>query len=131
MLVKTLVTQLEFEKIECNRCGVCCEDMILDFDPWKRYDDALTRMTRYYDATHEETVADLAFIKDMLIPLGKENNYACRHFKRDEEGLGVCTAYEKRPFMCSKFPYHQPSSFPGCSWNVRIVKKKLEMAHAR
>lgn len=82
-----------------------------------------------------------AFTADMLVPLGYFNRnplfiigdetwegreerpgshmgswfYTCKHF---DKGTRSCTAYEKRPTMCQKFPNDGPCNFPGCDFQV-------------
>ncbi len=37
-------------------------------------------------------------------PEGNGAQYVCRHY---DEGTHLCTAYEQRPDMCSRFPYNR------------------------
>ncbi len=120
------VTQEEFDKIECNRCGQCCEGF------WLSSPLAL--------ATHLESITDPKYWDwlNHIEPTGKVSDdfsantlfdglhrtqYRCTYFKRDTNGLGMCTNYKNRPDVCKEFPYGKPTTgFVGCSWDVEIVE---------
>lgn len=117
---------------ERNCCtGRCCEAFSLgQMSP----EDVRER------AAHGGTEED-AFIADMLVPLGYFNRnplfiigeetwpvkeerpgghmgawfYTCRHFDKTTRS---CTAYERRPTMCRKFPNDGPCNYPGCEFQV-------------
>lgn len=116
-----VVTQAEFDKIECNRCGACCEALWLDIN-------AVEHPEQHRWADQEKMERWLK----ALVPTGKpdlngQRQFSCSLFARDSEGLGVCTIYEDRPHPCSMFPYGRPvdhanfSLSPTCSWAVQIV----------
>ena len=131
--MKKVVDQAGFEAISCHRCGDCCERMVVTPGPDERVAQFADTDRHYADMTHEESLADALTIKDMLevIEVCEDGTtlYRCRHFTRDSEGLGVCGIYERRPWICSAFPYGEPNaSWPRCAWNVHRVAKSLPMA---
>lgn len=138
--MKPIVDAAGFAKIECNRCGNCCESMVLDFDPadrlnWLKADPDRCIGDPHDHLTHEESVAQGEMILEMLESTGEVNDrgekkYKCLNFSRDVEGKGLCGVYASRPGLCSRFPYGAPSSFPGCSWDVRVVAKLLPVVRA-
>ena len=131
MTSRPLVTIEEFERIECNRCGECCErftylapiEVALVTGWYARFDPA------EYDMREHELW--LAWTSHIAPVEGAEigtnargervTQYACDRFARDAAGLGLCTAYNERPEACRSFPNNRPSNFEGCSWNVDII----------
>lgn len=139
-----LVTIAEFEAIECNRCGQCCEGYFAP-SPLEiaaimgRYADAAVGSAELYfaggDAAYAPVPGWTGYKADLMwfaamAPLdgqpaprwGKRQRYSCAHFARDADGLGACTVYARRPWVCWAFPYNEPASgFPGCTWEVEII----------
>lgn len=127
------VTQEEFKNITCNRCGACCEQFYFTQQESvaKLIDDIRSGVKQGIHIHKialdgEAVLTELEFIHDMAIPLDDTKvRYRCRHFTRDETGLGVCTVHDHRPHLCSEFPYDKPvNDIPQCSWNVEIVKEE-------
>lgn len=119
------VTQAEFNAIHCNRCGDCCERFYLPSPAKLR---ALQRLTRAGGFITPEDVLTANWF-DHVHPTGKRSTtdrarwqYRCDYFVRDDADHGTCTAYDKRPYACSGFPYSAPvgPEFPRCSWRVTI-----------
>jgi Fe-S-cluster containining protein len=108
------VTPEEHRALACNRCGACCEDNPLPHSP-----EELDRI-----------IADPAVDPDRrafaagLVPVRRVAGgwqYRCRHFRRDSEGLGLCTIYDSRPNVCRDFPQSGiVRRWPQCSWYVEI-----------
>lgn len=135
-----IVDQQAFDKIECNRCGKCCEGFFLnsaDGHNWNLGGPLGMIEYREYWRSHGEPDYDSATgydadpIKSMLWVGSLEPwqddegnwRYSCPHFSRDGDGLGVCGIYEDRPRVCLEFPYGKPQTFwDECSWNVEIVE---------
>lgn len=132
------VTQAEFDAIECNRCGRCCQRL---FHPgslglamhlganWA------VHVSGYSDEqliavgwTQERIVNErrwASWIGD-LVPSGEveistsNRVYSCSRY---QDGVG-CTRYEERPDVCRDFPYGHPIlSEPECSWYVNVVEE--------
>lgn len=127
-----LVDRAEFDRIACNRCGACCEGFTLNWNPADQIERTRADERAFPGMSHEESVADLEKIVDMLLTtdryIDQEPLWTCRHFSRDAEGLGVCGIYDHRPKMCSNFPYGMPNRlYTTCSWNVHIVKHPLRV----
>jgi Fe-S-cluster containining protein len=129
------VTQAEFDQIECNRCGACCE---------KLWSPGPLKLAEFLGAraTVTDPGADWLLENDRfiawlsaLVPTGKvkhgydaddteTHQYRCTRFVRLEDGAGFCTAYDDRPSACRGFPYDRPvhaPEFEACSYNVEIV----------
>ena len=96
--------------MNCKRCGTCCSDVRLAESP-----DVLKKA---YDYWRQMSSVDPKFSEIYLIypmlTFKYENqqedlpyHYACKHFSRDSNGLGLCTIYEIRPRMCRDFPYYE------------------------
>ncbi len=141
-----MLDQEAFSKIDCNRCGACCET----FRPnnhWNSAHDGPLGVLEAY-GWYETYGQSMGMISDdnfeTMVFFGQlevvewegqqQIHYRCGFFERDIEGNGVCTNYENRPPMCSNFPYgpetwneerkHGEESVVGdmfgkCSWNVR------------
>jgi Fe-S-cluster containining protein len=135
-----LVTREEFNRIECNRCGVCCERIhmpgplvlaqeigryAIDRAAWSPealealgLEDAMLDRERLIDWWSQFT--PVARVEEEGKPL--QYQYRCARFYRDLEGAGCCTAYDDRPSTCRAFPNGRPmNAIPECSWNVRII----------
>jgi Fe-S-cluster containining protein len=147
-MVLPVVDRQEFEAISCNRCGACCEDFHLNTPGegelyWK-YAGPLGWLELYcYRLAHGERPDDAEFwtIKGgagdpmlwygQLIPRYDEGReawfYSCQYVTRGEGGLGCCTIWDRRPDICSKFPYGKPlppedrERWPKCSWIVELL----------
>ena len=135
MVERPKVTQAEFEQIECNRCGACCEKLWLP-GPLELA-GFLGARSSVPDAPAEWALENDRFIAwlSALEPTGKvkaryeagdreTHQYRCTRFERLEDGSGFCTAYDDRPSACRGFPYGRPVSgadFEACSYNVEIV----------
>ena len=136
-----VVTREEFNRIECNRCGVCCE-RIHQPSPLVLAQE-IGRYAIEKAQWPQQTIEALGLEEAMLdrerlvawwsefIPVerleepGKPLQYVyrCSRFYRGLEGEGACTAYDERPSTCRAFPNGRPmNAIPECSWNVRIVE---------
>lgn len=132
-----VVDQEAFDKIECNRCGQCCEGFTLSAADGRHWNLGgplgMIEYREYWQARGETYDSATAYdpdpVKSMLwvgsLEPWKDDEgrwrYRCPHFYRDE-GLGVCGIYEDRPRVCSAFPYSKPvTSWDECSWNVEIL----------
>jgi len=71
------------------------------------------------DANGRKRISDIVFIHDMVVPLGEPKTYpngdegeyyTCRHLNKE---TGDCTVYEKRPRMCSEYPYGGACDYVG------------------
>lgn len=108
------VTPDEYRAISCNRCGVCCEDLLVPHPP---ADLAGVLDAPTLDPDKRAFLAGLV----PVAPVAGGWRYRCRHFRRDADGLGVCGVYAERPAVCSRFPYGGVvRRWPGCSWYVQI-----------
>ena len=90
-----------------NGCiSMCCSEFCLDGDTIEAYRE---------EALNGDI--ECATIVDMLIPLGYEDEdgpvYTCRHWDKPS---GKCMIYERRPSMCSGFPYGEKCAWPGCEY---------------
>ncbi len=124
----------EFEAIECNQCGDCCEEFNLRQSPFELADSAaqLDRLNFHALAYPRRDVESdrkwHRWAKEAPIPLRSAPlfsgerpwTYRCRFFVRDDADHGHCTVYEGRPPVCSNYPYGKPASFDRCAWNVEI-----------
>jgi Fe-S-cluster containining protein len=135
-----VVTREEFNRIECNRCGVCCE-RIRQPSPLVLAQEigcyALDRARWPQEAIEAMGLEDAMLDRERLIdwwsefiPVARveeegkllQYEYRCARFVRLPDGRGFCTAYEERPSTCRMFPNGRPmNDIPECSWNVRIA----------
>lgn len=136
-----LVTREEFDRIECNNCGVCCERIhqpspLVLAQEIGQY--ALDRDTWPPELIEALDLADAMLDRERLIdwwsqfePVGiieqpsglPVYQYRCARFVRLPDGSGTCSDYEARPSTCRAFPNGKPmNAIPECSWNVRIIQ---------
>jgi len=121
--VRPEVTRAEFEQIECNRCGACCEVV------WQPSPLAMAilqgrnvvpgEILSWWSDLHPIEAAEAT--NDTRS--GRLQKYRCLRFVRDSDGTGFCTQYESRPVPCRTFPNGSPvhaAGFEACSWNVTI-----------
>lgn len=100
----------------CARCGSCCDPVSLDFGLWSR----VTERARRYEAADFEDDPDWwrdhVFIAANMRPVGVHGgsrvSLECRFFDRAHGG---CRAYERRPPMCSDYPWYgrEPTAAQG------------------
>jgi len=146
MTTRRKVTRTEFEQIDCNNCGACCETLWLP-GPVKLA-EFLTAAGATPEASPAWRLENDRFIAwlSALEPTGKilepsqardegfTHQYCCSRFQRREDGSGFCSAYEDRPDACRGFPYGKPvtaEGFEACSWNVEIVEESAIHRGAR
>jgi Fe-S-cluster containining protein len=109
-----IVTPEQYRQISCNRCGVCCED-IRSLDP-----PDLIR-SKSSDPTIDADRRAFLIGLEPVEQLDHAWRYRCRHFTRDETGLGVCTIHATRPAICRDYPYGKVvRSWPQCAWFVQV-----------
>ena len=110
-----LVSPEQYRALECNRCGLCCEDIPVPLPP---PDVAVL-------AEHEATNPDWRTFLSGLEPVEQVTDgwrYRCRHFTRDASGLGLCAIHATRPDVCRGFPYSQVvRRWRECAWYVQVV----------
>jgi len=109
--------------ITCNRCGDCCQQIILR----RPLDLVLAVREGKWDG-QAVRVSELTLVWFLdLTYLGKRDGvhvYRCRRFRREADGTGTCTRYDERPAACSGFPYGRPVTGPDwyaplCAWRCR------------
>ena len=120
---RRIVSRAEFERIECNRCGACCEVV------WQPSPLSMAILIArnvvpgdilswWSDLQPVEAVGPNAENRS-----GRLQKYRCLRFDRDSEGNGFCSQYSARPVPCRTFPNGAPVhavGFEACSWNVSI-----------
>ena len=138
-----LVTREEFNKIECNNCGTCCERIHMP-SPLVLAQE-IGRYTAEKARWPAEAIAALGLEDDMadrerlidwwscfepvnrVEEAGKplQYQYRCARFARLADGTGMCTDYDARPSTCRSFPNGRPmNAIRECSWNVRIIEEQ-------
>lgn len=111
------------DNIVCNRCGDCCEQIIL------RRPLNLVLAVRDGKWGGEAVAVDeptAAWFRDLTY-LGERDGahvYRCRRFRREADGTGTCMRYEERPLSCSEFPYGWAVTGPDwyaprCAWRSK------------
>lgn len=146
-----VVTQEEFDKIVCNKCGDCCEQFYL-VNPAEIYKEIekieveifniyyygyeVLAWTQEDVKKHKENLKRWTWYKDIratgMVDISQQqidegyqyHTYRCTRFQRLSVDEGICTDWENRPDICSDFPYGHPMTigFPRCSWRVKIVE---------
>jgi len=123
------VTRAEFDRIECNRCGACCEVV------WQPSPLSMAILlgrnvvpgeilSWWSDLEPIETSRNTGDDRS-----GRLQKYRCLRFSREGDGTGFCTQYESRPVPCRMFPDGHPvhaAGFEACSWNVTIMDGNID-----
>lgn len=89
--------RLRTDTYECDRCGACCENLILEVD--------------HLDVLREPLIAERGRLLDGhgSIPLVDASwslwgeSHVCAFGRRDDDGKHSCTIYPTRPNMCVGF----------------------------
>lgn len=125
--------------MSCDRCtGHCCTGFTLPYPQNTFIESAWYQLGRFplppgtepahvVAGTHCKVplFLDAVFIADMIIPVDPvaaaaryhsppavtSHFFRCRHLKD-----GNCSVYERRPRVCSEYPYGRPCVFKGCTW---------------
>jgi Fe-S-cluster containining protein len=109
-----VVTPEEYRQIECNRCGVCCEDIVASEAP------EVVAARSLNPLVHADTRRFLSGLQ-VVGQVGADWRYRCIHFSRDEAGLGACGIHATRPDICRRFPYGKVvRSWRECAWFVEV-----------
>lgn len=119
-------------EIELERCtGHCCRAFPLGWDGGLAAHHGLQRYLRHKNPNANGREGEGLEIAAMILPLvGRRNAYGqqlhtCRHLEETPaEGqapIASCAIYETRPNLCSKFPYGQPCTTPGCTRRVELL----------
>ena len=137
-----IVDAAAFARIQCNRCGECCERFHIvpegDGEHWWNFTGPLGWLELYgYRVAHggdpfsymEMDGADPMLWFGQLEPHWNEYDdtwgYSCGYVSRDEpDGPATCTRHSTRPTICSRFPNGVPvrrDFYPDCSFAVQIV----------
>lgn len=111
-----------------SRCtGHCCRRFTLPLSP-KELADNLEAFKdgEVRDRNEHNIVQDIETIAEMVVPLGMSADtpsgfkldkpvhwYGCKH----QAANGDCLIYERRPALCRDYPYGQPCTYAGCTWN--------------
>ena len=77
------------------------------------------------EVDHFEPMDSMLFYGQLEPTLDEDGDYRykCGYFVRGDDGLGNCTAYDHRPWMCREYPYGKPAQeFADCSWNVELIE---------
>jgi len=121
------ITQEEFDKLECNQCGDCCERFYLPL-PTKLWSGCQWPLDHYNWSEEEKVEARkmamwVSFgVEPLDEPFTERNRMSCKcnWFRRITPDYGVCTRYEDRPKTCSSFPLHCTigDEFPRCVYKV-------------
>lgn len=112
--------------VETARCsGHCCKRFYLPLSPEELKQSALEQ--RHIDI---ETIADMVIFleKSKMRVDGTEgpeegHYYTCRHF---DEATGNCGIYERRPRMCSEYPYGSACKYTECTMRLEPMEGPAE-----
>jgi Fe-S-cluster containining protein len=111
------VNRQEFEAIQCNRCGECCERFHL---PGTK-EQMLAWLDKDWAGPERWWVAELVELGPYGEPdeVGRQPSlFACPWLSREPGQPATCTIYSKRPATCRNFPYGGPvHGFPNCVWS--------------
>lgn len=124
------MTQEEFDKLKCNRCGDCCELFTLP-TPIEMADVMNWLNIKFINSTEPAAVngrltalwlSDIEPLDEDFSPVkGNRMKARCLRFVRIDENTGACSRYEERPSACSDFPYRVPQKdWKRCSFNVEV-----------
>ena len=138
-----LVEQAEFDLIECNRCGDCCErfhvpnggDWREPPHSWWNHDGPLGFLEEWaynkakgWEEPYFHPIDSMMFFGELVATQDEEGWwwYSCSRFRRDGLDCGTCTRHDTRPNMCREFPYGKPiTAYDRCAWNVTLLLEPL------
>lgn len=105
----------------CKGCGVCCSPVQLSTD-------MVERVFRLTDRDGERS-PDIGFLREHLHYLETGGDEYV-HFTCDQFIDGRCAAYEKRPEMCSGYPFYnrEPASAPlfsTCTFHDQVPGRRV------
>lgn len=106
-----LLSKLELKKIDrflqranqvVSKVDVFCSAILLQ--AWRRM---------YYVFNKREVYASLRKRKGNCLRCGRccHASFKCQHLAYDENGLSLCKVYDKKPLMCSLYPYNESDFF--------------------
>ena len=109
-----VVTPGQYRTIECNRCGLCCEDIRSASSPSEMVVQLADPAT---DEDRRRFLSGLVLVSEVRAGW----RYRCTHFGRDPDGLGRCGIHQTRPDVCRGFPYGRVvRSWRECAWFVEV-----------
>jgi Fe-S-cluster containining protein len=121
-----IIDQEAFDAVECNRCGHCCEQIVLPDREHclghlaaggKSFDRVWLDQLTYVGPCEQEMTDEEVFGKRLL--------FKCSHLRHEEDGTTTCVIYAERPMICRDFPYGHPvDHYPGCVWLPEELAKR-------
>lgn len=116
-----LTSKLEIKKINriiqrvhfiTQKVDIFCSSLL--FQTWRRF---------YYVFNKREVYNSLERRKGDCLRCGRccHTSFRCQHLDYDKNGLSLCKVYDKKPLMCSLYPYNEKDYFyhlkPSCGYN--------------
>ena len=91
----------------CARCGQCCDPVFIDFSVWT----GVVADARRYNPPEQQPKprgewANRVFIAANMRPIGARHDQVmlrCRFYDAEHR---MCGAYDKRPPMCTDYPWY-------------------------
>lgn len=129
-----IITRAELAKLECNRCGACCERFSFPSPLEIAVSGRLNRLAKGEVVDSVRTALWIGELEPLEIdaPCGGYLFYGCPRLAFDtNDGRAVCTAYDARPETCRQFPNSGPAGLNNgyfrCSFNV-VLAEDIEWA---
>jgi Fe-S-cluster containining protein len=116
-----IVDQQAFDRLECNRCGECCQRIGLRSkdSSWK----SPLEVVDYFDEPEEDHMEFSVWVGNLLPYKNKDDDWRYRcSFLGWDNAKAVCTVQDSKPRICAEFPYGRPNhNYERCVWNVVVV----------
>ncbi len=115
-----LISKIELKKIHqiaqrtqqiAHKTDIFCSAILLQ--AWRRV---------YYIFNKREIYASLKKRQGSCLRCGRccHASFKCQHLEYDENGLSLCKVYDRKPLMCSLYPYNANDYFfhlkPTCGY---------------
>jgi Fe-S-cluster containining protein len=107
---------------DCQRCGVCCQQIEADLPRWMRDTWVMQLFVTFHERLHRFSLVGRTDDGRLV--------FACGHVGQD----GRCGIYARRPLLCRDYPkrpfFHQPQVLPGCGFSIapRVVARMRRRA---
>lgn len=99
---------------ECSKCGLCCDRILLGFDPQDRAAQRLAGPLEPWEKHQYE------FLRDHWTVLSHDESCVVR-CDRFDPATRECLAYDDRPDICSGYPWYGHDPLSRMNKDVRQV----------
>ncbi|OGP54375.1 MAG: hypothetical protein A2Y65_09265 [Deltaproteobacteria bacterium RBG_13_52_11] len=118
-----------WEIFECHRCGKCCVEIGLPYDP-----DIIFEIAQFLDLTVDQVIERYygRVTEDREFWVSEDHKRTpCPFLKSDGDGKKTCAIYQVRPMSCRLYPFDTDSGRQGVDCpGAKIVYARLEEEEA-